>query len=136
MAISVLLADDTSIIRHAIRGMLDSKPELEVVGEAADFAETMRLIEALRPAIVVMDLHMPGEFKVKPEDVKSRLRKGPSLLLAISIWNDHDARARADSFGASKLLNKMDLAESLTRTIIALVESKPGPDRRSRCASA
>jgi two-component system response regulator NreC len=124
MAISVLVADDTSIIRHAIRGMLDSKRDLQVVGEAADFAETMRLIETIRPDIVIMDLHMPGEFKGKPAEVKSQLRKSSSLLLAISIWSDHDAQALADSFGASKLLSKMDLAETLTPTIVALVESK------------
>ena len=136
MAISVLLADDTSIIRRTIRGMLDSTRELEVIGEAVDFAETMRLIEILRPDIVVMDLHMPGEFNVKPADVKSQLSKGSSLLLAISIWNDRDSRVLADSFGASKLLSKMDLAETLTPTIVALVGTKRRTNGRSRCASA
>jgi DNA-binding NarL/FixJ family response regulator len=124
MPISVLLADDTAIIRKAVRSLLDSHSDLVVVGEATDFAATVNLIETLRPNIVVMDLHMPGEFKINPAEVKSQLRKVTSRLLAISIWDDDDSRALADSFGATALLSKIDLANTLVPAIIDLHRPK------------
>jgi DNA-binding NarL/FixJ family response regulator len=129
MPISVLLADDATIIRVAIRGLLDSQPEVIVIGEARDFAETIRLLELLKPNVVVMDLHMPDENRVSATDVKTRLSNSTSLLLAISIWSDPDSVALAYSFGASKLLNKSELAETLMSTILDLVP-------RHRCQSA
>jgi DNA-binding NarL/FixJ family response regulator len=98
--------------------MLDSQPQVEVVGEAGDFAETLLLMEGLKPNVVVMDLHMPGEFEVKPIDVKSQVRKGKSLLLAVSIWDDEGTIALAECFGASLLLNKSDLATTLVPAIL------------------
>src|ERR1700683_4347551 len=124
MPISVLLADDTAIMRKAVRSFLDSHSDLVVVGEGADFAATMPLIETLRPNVVVMDLHMPDEFKIKPTDVKSQLRKAASRLLAISIWDDDDSRALADSLGAAALLNKIDLSATLVPAIIDLYRPK------------
>jgi DNA-binding NarL/FixJ family response regulator len=131
MPISVLLADDATIIRDAIRALLDSQPEVMVVGEASDFAETIRLMEKLKPNVIVMDLHMPDESKVRPTDVKAQLGKGTSLLLAISIWNDAESIALADSFGASRLLKKEDLAKTLMSAILDLLHTYP-----SRSATA
>jgi len=107
MPISVLLADDTSVVRKAIRDLLDSKPEIQVVGEAANFHETVKLIKDLKRNVVVMDLHMPGECTVKPRDLKNRLSLDASSLLAISIWNDDESQALAKRYGASRLLDKM-----------------------------
>jgi DNA-binding NarL/FixJ family response regulator len=124
MPISVLVADDTMIIRQAIRSLLEPRSELVVIGEATDFGATLHLIETLRPNVVVMDLHMPGDLQISPIDLKSQLLKGTSRLVAISIWDDEDARALADSFGAVALLNKMDLATTLVPAIIDLHKPK------------
>jgi DNA-binding NarL/FixJ family response regulator len=119
MAISVLLADDTSIIRKAIRGLLDSTPGIEVVGEAADFHETVKLVQDLKPKVVVMDLHMPGDEKIKPSRVREQLKRDSCCLVAISIWNDPESRALAESFGAKQLLDKVSLAVTLVPAIAA-----------------
>jgi len=124
MPISVLLADDTAIMRKAVCSILDSRSDLVVVGEATDFAATMHLIETLRPNVVVMDLHMPGECKISPADVKSQLRKATSRMVAISIWHDDDARALADSFGAVALLSKIDILNTLVPAILDLSRPK------------
>lgn len=60
MTIRVLIADDQSLIRGGFRVLIDSAPDLEVVGEASDGVEAVTLTRALRPDVVVMDIRMPG----------------------------------------------------------------------------
>jgi DNA-binding NarL/FixJ family response regulator len=120
MAIRVLLADDAKVMRHLIRELLEAQPELEVVGEAGDFAQTMRMVSDLKPRVVVMDLHMPSGIGTAPADIKSRLESCGSKLLAISIWNEEGSRDLARDFGALQLLNKMELRETLVPAILHL----------------
>ncbi len=58
--IRVLLADDQALLRSAFRVLVDSEPDMEVVGEAADGAEAVELARALRADVVLMDIRMPG----------------------------------------------------------------------------
>ena len=113
MAIRVLLAEDATVMRRLIRELLEARAEIEVVGEAGDFAETMRMASDLKPDVVVMDLHMPSGIRAAPAEVKAHLKSCGSRLLAISIWNDEDSRDLARDFGATILLNKLDLGETL-----------------------
>lgn len=58
--VRVLLADDHALVRAGIRSLLQGLPEVEVVAEAGDGHETLRLIAAHRPDVVLMDITMPG----------------------------------------------------------------------------
>jgi DNA-binding NarL/FixJ family response regulator len=60
MTISILLADDQSLLRQGFRMVLSAEDDLEVVGEAGDGAEAVRMTRALRPDVVLMDVRMPG----------------------------------------------------------------------------
>jgi two-component system, NarL family, response regulator NreC len=60
MSVSVFLVDDHEVVRHGVRAVLEAVPEFQVVGEAADGLEAVRLVERLCPDIVVLDLMMPG----------------------------------------------------------------------------
>lgn len=60
MRIRVLIVDDHPIVRHGLNTFLGLDPEIQVVGEAADGEQAIRLVGALRPDVVVMDLLMPG----------------------------------------------------------------------------
>jgi DNA-binding NarL/FixJ family response regulator len=58
--ITVLLADDHSLVRRGFRRILEDDPSIAVVGEASDGDEAIRLASSLKPAVVVMDCAMPG----------------------------------------------------------------------------
>ncbi|MFF7735065.1 MULTISPECIES: response regulator [unclassified Streptomyces] len=60
MTIRVLLADDQALLRSAFRVLVDSEPDMEVVGEASDGAEAVRLSKEQRADVVLMDIRMPG----------------------------------------------------------------------------
>jgi chemotaxis response regulator CheB len=54
MSIKVLLADDSEIVRRVIRDLLRSQPEIELVGEAVDFHQTIRMMNELNPQVFVL----------------------------------------------------------------------------------
>jgi DNA-binding NarL/FixJ family response regulator len=58
--ISVLLADDQVLVRAGFRSLLDAQDDIDVVGEAADGEEALRLAAELKPNVVLMDIRMPG----------------------------------------------------------------------------
>jgi DNA-binding NarL/FixJ family response regulator len=60
MTIRVLLADDQALLRSAFRVLVDSEPDMEVVGEASDGAEAVRLAKEQAADVVLMDIRMPG----------------------------------------------------------------------------
>ncbi|RST19413.1 response regulator transcription factor [Streptomyces sp. WAC05374] len=60
MTIRVLLADDQALLRSAFKVLVDSEPDMEVVGEAADGAEAVALARSRRADVVLMDIRMPG----------------------------------------------------------------------------
>ena len=60
MAIRILIADDHSVIRAGLRTILSAQPDLEIVGEAADGNEALRLANELQPVVMLTDISMPG----------------------------------------------------------------------------
>ncbi|WP_031069701.1 response regulator [Streptomyces sp. NRRL S-118] len=60
MTIRVLLADDQALLRSAFKVLVDSEPDMRVVGEAADGAEAVALARSRRADVVLMDIRMPG----------------------------------------------------------------------------
>jgi DNA-binding NarL/FixJ family response regulator len=60
MTIRVLLADDQALLRSAFRVLVDSEPDMEVVGEASDGAQAVALAKEQRADVVLMDIRMPG----------------------------------------------------------------------------
>ncbi|MGH9420175.1 MAG: response regulator [Thermoanaerobaculia bacterium] len=99
--IRVLLADDHTLVLAGIRGLLTKLDGIEVVGEAADGHETLRLAETLRPDVVLLDIGMPG---LNGLEVAQRLRKfDPAIrvvILSMHVSEEYVLRAlRAGAAG-------------------------------------
>jgi two-component system response regulator DevR len=120
MAIKVLLADDSELVRRAIRRLLSGQPQIALIGEATDFAQTLEMIHELQPHLVVLDLHMADDRKISPPEFKTRINSGSTRVLAISVWDDDESQALAESFGAAKLLDKVNLGTHLIPAILQL----------------
>jgi hypothetical protein len=77
--IGVLLADDQELVRDGLRTIIDTQDDMEVVGEASDGREAVRLARLRRPDVVVMDVRMPGELGRDPSanEPSRRVRFGP-----------------------------------------------------------
>jgi len=100
MSIKVLLVDESDVMRSAIRQSLKKERGIEVIGTATSFAEALALSAALKPDVLLMDLHMRDEREYTPELVKSQILLHTKCIVAMSLWNDDDAKALAKSFGA------------------------------------
>jgi chemotaxis response regulator CheB len=92
-------------MRTAIRKALEEVRNINVVGEASTFADTVQKIADLKPDVLLLDLHLPEESDLTPALLKSQL--GTVRTLAISLSNDTDSKGLAESYGALTLLDKM-----------------------------
>ena len=105
MPIRILIADDHNVIRTGLRAMLGSEADLEVVGEAADGKEAMRLVDELRPDVILLDISMPGEDGIK---TAKRLKAAhPELIvLFLTMHEDESLLHEALRSGAAGYLIK------------------------------
>jgi two-component system, NarL family, response regulator LiaR len=118
MAIRILIADDHDVVRQGLRTFLDLDPELEVVGEAADGAEAVRLAHRLRPDVVLMDLVMPELDGIAATRIIRRELPDTEVLALTSVLEDASV-VGAVRAGAIGYLLKDTKAHELRRAIKA-----------------
>ena len=116
--IRILVADDHLIIRQGLRLILETQDGFEMVGEAADGAEALRLCAELKPDVVLMDLRMPGMDGLTAIE---RLQSGqPEIAVVIlTTFNEDDLMMRGLRLGAKGYLLKDTDRETLFDTIRA-----------------
>jgi len=86
----IIIADDHRILREGLRALLSSDPELEVVGEAEDGQEAIRVVEKFKPGLVPMDLSMPrmnGMDAIK--EIKKRSPETKILVLTMHKTDEY-----------------------------------------------
>src|SRR5882724_12355390 len=116
MGATILIVDDNPRLRALIRRITTQKPALQVVGEAEDGAEAIRLTQLLRPDIVLMDLVMP---RVNGLEAMQRIKvEHPETKVIIMTVHTEDAyRRTAEANGADAFLLKKTLMTTLLPTI-------------------
>ena len=123
MPIKVIIADDFDAVRRSIRGILKPSTDIEVVAEAIDYAETLRLVEAQAPDVLVMDLHMPVPNRMTAADIGREIGKHPCRVIAMSVWVDELAQEIATALGAVARLDKSEMAQTLIPAIRTAAKS-------------
>jgi two-component system, chemotaxis family, CheB/CheR fusion protein len=122
--IRVLLVDDHAMVRQGLRTVLDSYPDIEVVGEAADGEEAVTAADRLRPSVVVMDINMP---RMNGIEATAHIKAHDPAVVVIGLSVQADAHSRSALLGAGAvaLVTKEAAAEELYRTVRQFLESPP-----------
>lgn len=114
--IQVLIADDAPAFRRGLRALLESVDDIEVVGETADGAETVRTANALQPDVVLMDIQMPGLNGI--EATWQIIHSSPHIsILMLTMFEDDDSVFDALRAGARGYLLKGSLKSEILRAI-------------------
>lgn len=118
--ISVLLAEDHSLVRRGIRRLLEDERDIEVVGEASDGAEAIRLAETCSPDVIVMDCAMPNVDGLQA--TATILQRAPqTAVLILTMHAEETWVRRAFDAGARGYVLKsavdLDLADAVRRVV-------------------
>jgi DNA-binding NarL/FixJ family response regulator len=131
--IKVFLLDDHEIVRRGVRDLLESEPDIEVIGEAGTAASAVARIPALRPDVAVLDLRLPdGDGVSVCREVRSLL---PDLAcLMLTSFSDEKALFEAIMAGASGYVLKQILGSDLVGAVrtVARGDSLLDPRAASR----
>lgn len=97
----VLIVDDSSFMRMAIRGILSKDPSIDVVGTASDGAEGVEKAIALKPDLITMDVEMPRLDGISA--LKQIMAKAPTKVLMVSTLTNEGARATFEALDAGAI---------------------------------
>ncbi|VXC41324.1 response regulator transcription factor [Aeromicrobium sp. 9AM] len=103
-AIRLLLVDDHPVVRDGLRGMCESSPDFEVVGEAGDGVEAVALAKELDPDVVLMDLRMPGGNGLDAIAALASSGSRAHVLVLTTYDTDRDIMAALDAGATGYLL--------------------------------
>jgi len=118
---TVLIADDQALMRGGFRLIIDAEPDLEVVGEAIDGADAVRLFEALRPDVVIMDVRMPSMDGIEATSRVTALDPSAKVLI-LTTFDLDEYVFRALRAGASGFLLKDRPPEELVDAVRIVAE--------------
>jgi DNA-binding NarL/FixJ family response regulator len=142
----VLVVDDDPLVRSALTLMLGGQPDVEVVGEAGDGREGIRLAERLHPEVVLMDIRMPGVDGLEATR-ELHARPDPPRVIVLTTFDADDHVVAALAAGADGFLLKDTppplileairavsagdpmLSPSVTRTLIQRLRADAGDGR-------
>lgn len=120
---TILLADDHPVMRQGLLLLLEAEPDFHIIAETGDGLEVMRLIERLRPDVLVLDLMMPGLNGV--EITRQVSREYPATRIVIlSMYTNVAIIAEVLAAGAKAFVPKKSTAEELVYAIREVVAGR------------
>jgi two-component system, NarL family, response regulator NreC len=121
--VRILIADDHGIVRKGLRLQLEQNPDFEVVGEAADGREAVRMTEELKPNVVVMDIAMPDLNGIQATAQIVKRNPGTGVII-LSMHSDESYLTRTLAAGAKGYLLKDSADVDLYRAVQSVGQGK------------
>jgi two-component system, NarL family, response regulator NreC len=119
----ILIADDHGIVRKGLRLQLEQQDQFQVVGEASDGREAVRMAEELSPDVVIMDIAMPNLNGI--DAATQMVKRNPQIrVIMLSMHSDESYLTRALSAGAKGYLLKETADIDLLRAVQAVAQGK------------
>ncbi len=115
--LKVLIADDHKAVRQMLASIVRDEPTLELVGEASDGLEAVRLSQQLHPEVVIIDLSMPRLSGVEAIR-RIRAELPASRIIGLSMYEGEGIAYAVQAAGASAFINKCDAVDALLPTIL------------------
>jgi DNA-binding NarL/FixJ family response regulator len=122
--VCVLVVDDDPLVRAGLAMILDTTPDITMVGEAADGTEVARAVDAYRPDVVLMDIRMPRLDGLTATELL-RARRDPPEVIVLTTFQADEYVLRALRAGASGFLLKDTPAADILRAIHRVAVGEP-----------
>lgn len=114
--ITVFLAEDHAVVREGLRELISREEDMDVVGEAGDGEETVRLVKELKPEVVLMDIAMPGLNGIEAtRQIKEALPR--TCILVLTAYDNPEFVSAVIEAGAAGYLLKNVRGKELTNAI-------------------
>jgi DNA-binding NarL/FixJ family response regulator len=133
--IQVFIADDHAVLRAGLKLLIDAQDDMQVIGEAGDFANALAQLQRLRPDVVTLDLSMPGGLGLKAiEGIRSAAPK--SRVIVLTMHDDPAYLRTALALGAAGYVVKSAADSELISAIRAVNQGRVFVDARSSAAAS
>jgi two-component system, NarL family, response regulator NreC len=120
----IFLADDHALVRSGLKLLLNTQENVEVVGEAGDVPETLRLVPEIKPNLVLLDLSMPGGDPI--QTIEQLLAQNPGILvLVVTMHHDRSLMQKTLNAGAAGFVVKSAADSELLDAIQTIIGGKP-----------
>ena len=121
--VRVMVVDDHPIMRNGLRDALEGSGRFVVVGEAEDGEEAVRIVEGLRPQVIVMDVIMPRKDGIDACREVMELVRGTRVIM-LTASSEEDSVIEAIAAGATGYLQKYSRPEELVEAVLDVAEGR------------
>jgi len=118
----VVIVDDHPIVRAGLAALIDAEPDLEVCGHAEDAREALRVVDSVRPHLVLVDLSLKGTSGL---ELIKQLVDRPVKVLVVSMHDEATWTERALSAGALGYVHKSEATRDIVQAIRRVMSGRP-----------